>query len=69
MYQNISHDFKTPLTVIKSYIEAYHDDMEDASTVLSVISEQTDKLELKVHSLLYLNKLDYLKNNMKKSIP
>ena len=66
MYQNISHDFKTPLTVIKSYIEAYHDDMEDASTVLTVISEQTEKLELKVHSLLYLNKLDYLKNNMKK---
>ncbi len=66
MYQNISHDFKTPLTVIKSYIEAYHDEMEDASTVLSVISEQTDKLELKVHSLLYLNKLDYLKDNMKK---
>lgn len=61
MYQNISHDFKTPLTVIKSYIEAYHDDMEDASTVLTVISEQTEKLELKVHSLLYLNKLDYLK--------
>jgi len=27
MYQNISHDFKTPLTVIKSYIEAVHDDV------------------------------------------
>ena len=25
MYQNISHDFKTPLTVIKSYIEAIND--------------------------------------------
>ena len=65
MYQNISHDFKTPLTVIKSYIEAYNDKIEDANTVIDVISEQTDKLELKVHSLLYLNKLDYLKDNKK----
>lgn len=63
MYQNISHDFKTPLTVIKSYIEAYNDKIEDANTVIDVISEQTDKLEIKVHSLLYLNKLDYLKEN------
>ena len=63
MYQNISHDFKTPLTVIKSYIEAYNDKIEDANTVIDVISEQANKLELKVHSLLYLNKLDYLKEN------
>ncbi len=61
MYQNISHDFKTPLTVIKSYIEAYEDNVEDADTVLPVIKEQAEKLEQKVHSLLYLNKLDYLK--------
>ena len=62
MYQNISHDFKTPLTVIKSYIEAVDDEVEDAATALQVIKQQTDKLEQKVHSLLYLNKLDYLKN-------
>ena len=48
MYQNISHDFKTPLAVIKSYIEAYNDKIEDANTVIDVISEQTDKLEMKV---------------------
>lgn len=29
MYQNISHDFKTPLTVIKSYIEAIEDGVQD----------------------------------------
>ena len=63
MYQNISHDFKTPLTVIKSYIEAVEDNVEDSNTVLQVIKQQTDKLEQKVHSLLYLNKLDYLKNS------
>lgn len=63
MYQNISHDFKTPLTVIKSYIEAVEDKVEDSDTALQVIKEQTNKLEQKVHSLLYLNKLDYLKNS------
>ena len=62
MYQNISHDFKTPLTVIKSYIEAIEDDALEAKEGLKVIEEQTNKLEQKVHSLLYLNKLDYIKD-------
>jgi len=62
MYQNISHDFKTPLTVIKSYIEAIQDGALDADAGLKVIDEQTEKLEQKVHSLLYLNKLDYIKD-------
>ena len=63
MYQNISHDFKTPLSVIKSYIEAVEDDVEEPREALSVIKEQTEKLDQKVHSLLYLNKLDYLKDS------
>ena len=63
MYQNISHDFKTPLTVIRSYIEAVDDGVEDEKTALKVIKEQTQKLDQKVHSLLYLNKLDYLKDS------
>ena len=63
MYQNISHDFKTPLTVIKSYIEAVEDGVEDKDSAFETIKEQTDKLEQKVRSLLYLNKLDYLKDS------
>lgn len=61
MYQNISHDFKTPLTVIKSYIEAIQDGVQTVPQGLKVIEEQVNKLELKVHSLLYLNKLNYFK--------
>lgn len=61
MYQNISHDFKTPLTVIKSYIEAIQDGIQTVPQGLKVIEEQVNKLELKVHSLLYLNKLNYFK--------
>ncbi len=62
MYQNISHDFKTPLTVIKSHIEAIEDGIMDAQTGSNIIKEQLNKLEIKVHSLLYLNKLVYLKD-------
>ena len=62
MYQNISHDFKTPLTVIKSYIEAIEDGVEDEKTGLNIIKQEIKKLEIKVHSLLYLNKLTYFKD-------
>ena len=68
MYQNISHDFKTPITVIKSYIEGIEDGIETKEEGLKVIKEQINKLELKVRSLLYLNKLNYIKDldNIKK---
>ncbi len=62
MYQNISHDFKTPLTVVKSYIEAIEDGVQDEKTGLKIIKQEIEKLEIKVHSLLYLNKLIYYKN-------
>lgn len=61
-YQNISHDFKTPITVIKSYIEATEDGIETNEKSLEIIKEQINKLETKVHSLLYLNKLNYIKD-------
>ncbi len=62
MYQNISHDFKTPLTVIKSYLEAVEDGVETEAEAAKIIKEQINKLEIKVHSLLYLNKLNYIKD-------
>ena len=62
MYQNISHDFKTPLTVIKSYIEAIEDGVENEEDGLKIIKQEIKKLETKVHSLLYLNKLTYFKD-------
>lgn len=66
MYQNISHDFKTPITVMKSYIEAYEDKVESKEKTMSVIKEQINKLEIKIHSLLYLNKINYIKDKNKK---
>ena len=61
-YQNISHDFKTPITVIKSYIEATEDGIETKEKSFEIIKEQINILENKVHSLLYLNKLNYIKD-------
>lgn len=63
MYQNISHDFKTPIMVVKSYIEAYKDKIETADNTINVTKEEMDKLEKKVKKLLELNKATYLKNN------
>lgn len=62
MYQNISHDFKTPITVMKAYVDATEDGIETKEKALSVIKEQLNKLEIKVHSLLYLNKLNYIED-------
>ena len=62
MYQNISHDFKTPITVMKAYVDATEDGVETKEKALEIIKEQLNKLEIKVHSLLYLNKLNYFKD-------
>ena len=63
MYQNISHDFKTPIAVIKSYIEANRDGVIDDNEARNIVSEQINKLDSKVKSLLELNKLEYLKEH------
>jgi len=65
MYQNISHDFKTPITVMKSYIEASEDEIQTKEKTIEVCKEQLNKLEVKVHSLLYLNKLNYFQEKKK----
>ena len=65
MYQNISHDFKTPISVIKSYIEAYNDGIESYENVINVSDEEIKKLENKVKTLMQLNKITYLQNSYK----
>ena len=64
MYQNISHDFKTPIMVVKSYVEAYKDNIESIDNTINVTEEEMNKLEKKVKKLLELNKATYLKNNI-----
>ncbi|AEE90954.1 Sensor histidine kinase CssS [Tepidanaerobacter acetatoxydans Re1] len=61
--QNISHELKTPVMVIQSYIQAIKDGIfpkGDLNRTLQVIEEESDRLQKLIHNLLYLTKLDYL---------
>lgn len=60
MLQNLSHDFKTPIAVIKSYAEAIKDGVEDTTDGLDTIVKQAEILQAKVLRLLEYNKLEYL---------
>lgn len=63
MIHNISHDLKTPIATIKSYAESIKDGIYPYDTLeksVDVIIENADRLEKKVYSLLFLNRLDYL---------
>lgn len=59
MLQNISHDFKTPIAVIKSYAEAQQDGMADEDSSRIIIA-QAEILKNKVNRLLQYNSLEYL---------
>ena len=62
MLQNISHDFKTPIAVIKSYAEAQQDGMTDEESSKIIIT-QGEILKNKVNRLLQYNSLEYLKKD------
>lgn len=63
MIHNISHDLKTPIATIKSYGESIKDGIYPYDTLeksVDVIIENADRLENKVHSLLFMNRVEYL---------
>lgn len=60
--QNVSHDLKTPIAVIKSYAEAIGDNVESIDST-QIIIQQANVLQNKVEKLLQLNRLEYLENN------
>lgn len=62
MLQNVGHDFKTPIAVIKSYAEAIADGISDPEEA-NVIIKQVDLLNLKVKQLMEFNKLEYLRDS------
>lgn len=66
LIQNISHDLKTPIATIKSYGESIKDGIYPYDTLeksVDVIIEHAGRLEQKVHSLLLLNRMEYLVSN------
>ena len=64
---NVSHDFRSPLTSIKGYVEAILDGTippELQDKYLHIISHEADRLEKLTRSLLVLNDLDERKRMM-----
>lgn len=66
MLQNISHELKTPVMVIRSYSEAVGDGIfpkGDLKSSMRIISGEAERLEKRIKDLLYLSKLEYLSSH------
>lgn len=64
----ISHELKTPLMVIRSYIDSVKRGLYPKGTLegsLKVIDEECSRLEKLVYNLLYMQRLDYLESEIK----
>lgn len=66
---NVSHDLKTPLTMIKAYAEMVRDitykDKEKMESNLNTIIDETDRLNSLVNDILLLSKLESNVNKIK----
>ena len=61
LISNVSHDLKTPLTMIKSYAEMMIDipqTKEKQDEKLNIIVEETDRLNILVNDIVNLSKLE-----------
>ena len=66
---NVSHDFKTPLSVIRNYSEAIYDDIleeKDKKEYLKGIIQEVDRLNILVMDILQLSKLQGGKDILRK---
>lgn len=65
---NVSHDLKTPLTMIKAYAEMIRDisykDKEKRNKDLNIIIDEADRLNILVNDLLDLSKLESNKEQL-----
>jgi two-component system, OmpR family, sensor histidine kinase CssS len=59
--QNISHEFKTPLMSIQGYAEGILHNVVSKDSASQIIIEETIRLNKMVEDLLYLSKLDAIK--------
>lgn len=58
-YEEISHDIKTPLTVISGYAQGIKSGiLKDSGKALDTIIEECDKLKKELENVIYLSKLD-----------
>ncbi|WP_025725003.1 sensor histidine kinase [Acholeplasma granularum] len=62
MIQNLGHDLKTPIAVIRSYAEAIQDGIEDVTST-DLIIKQADILNNKVKQIIEYSKIGYIEND------
>ena len=66
---NVSHDLKTPLTMIKAYAEIakdlHSDDKEKRKEDMNTIISETDRLTILVNDILTLSKMESLSEALK----
>ncbi len=70
---HLSHEFKTPLTSIKAYVESLKDNIDDPGFVekddfLGVISTETDRLIRMVNKVLDISKIEFGQRTLKRRI-
>jgi two-component system sensor histidine kinase CssS len=61
--QNLSHDLKTPVMVVRSYAQSIIDGVYpqgDLAGSVKIIELESQRLEKRIQNLLYLTKIDYL---------
>ncbi len=67
---NVSHDLKTPLTMIKAYAEMVKDisykDKSKLDEHLNIIIDETDRLNVLVNDILDMSKMQTMKDVLKK---
>ena len=65
---NVSHDLKTPLTMIKAYAEKVRDlsykNKEKREQDLNIIISETDRLNILVNDILVLSKMQSMSNDI-----
>jgi len=63
MLQQSSHDLKTPLMVIRSYVKAVEDGIYpkgDLESTMKVIDSEAERMQKRIKNLLYLTKIKYI---------
>lgn len=68
----VSHELKTPLTTIRTYTETllngYLDDKKTATSLLSTVQDETDKMTALVQNLLILSRFDMQRIDIHKTL-